>query len=170
MNRGIDMEDPKKLAGSSKPSMHFVPMNVMIGVARVFELGAKKYGLKNWRKQPVAMTTYYSAIHRHLVQFFEVGVDKDNESGQHHLDHVIASCMILRDGIDRKAIIDDRFDYEVKTGEMKDAPAPAHRIPISSPVSELRSPPAKIDTTALINSIEEDVIERKTPTLVRGKN
>jgi hypothetical protein len=203
------MEDPKKAYGAQKPSMHFVPMNVMIGVARVFELGAKKYGLKNWRKQPVSISTYYDAIHRHLTMFFEVGVDLDQESKQHHLDHVIANCMIIRDGVDRKSIIDDRKDVEVKTGPvLGGAPQrpgimtpdggnlpmldhdlemvrkntveettprpmgyvgkpPFHQPIMEHPADAKRREAGIVDVEKLLNAVaEEDVIERKPPTIV----
>jgi len=73
-------ENPKKAFGDLKPSAAYAPMNTMLPVYRVFELGAKKYGKKNWRRQPVDVATYYSAAQRHLVQFFEYQEDIDNES------------------------------------------------------------------------------------------
>lgn len=112
-------ENPKKAMGALKPCLHYVPMNVMLSVARVFELGARKYGLKNWRKQPVDVSTYYSAAYRHLIQFFEHGEDADAESEQHHLAHVVACCLIVMDGLERGALIDDRANYEVKTKDTK---------------------------------------------------
>lgn len=116
-----ETENPKKAHGALKPCASYAPMNVMASVYRVFELGAKKYGKKNWRKQPVDMSTYYDAALRHLDEFFERGVDKDAESGEHPLAHVIASCMIVLDGIERGEIRDDRQDYEVLTGRLADA-------------------------------------------------
>lgn len=112
-------ENPKKAFGALKPCMHYVPMNVMLAVAKVFELGAAKYGLKNFRVQPIDASTYYSAMHRHLIAFFEGGEDVDPESGQPHLAHVIAGAMILMDGLERGSLIDDRAAYEVKTGDNK---------------------------------------------------
>jgi len=106
-------ENPKKAAGALKPCLHYAPMNVMQQVARVFELGAHKYGLKNWRKQPVDVSTYYSAALRHLTEYFEHGVDIDAESGQSPLAHVIACCMIVLDGLEQGALIDDRFRSDV---------------------------------------------------------
>ena len=106
-------ENPKKACGSLKPSLHYAPMNVMPEVARVFELGARKYGFKNWRKQPIDVSTYYSAAMRHLNEFFENKVDADDESGQSPLAHVIACCMIVLDGLERGELIDDRDRAEV---------------------------------------------------------
>lgn len=108
-------QNPKKAFGLLKPCLHYVPMNVMLAVAKVFELGASKYGLKNWRRQPVDVSTYYSAANRHLIAFFEQGQDVDPESGQSHLAHVVACCLIVMDGLERESLIDDRQNYEVKT-------------------------------------------------------
>lgn len=108
-------ENPKKAYGALKPCASFTPMNVMLGVWRVFELGKRKYGLRNWRKQPVEISTYYNAAQRHLIEFFEHGIDKDPESGESPLAHVIACCMIVLDGIERDDIADDRKKTEVLT-------------------------------------------------------
>ncbi len=114
----METENPKKAYGALKPCASFAPMNVMLGVYRVFELGAEKYGRKNWRSQPVDMSTYYNAAQRHLIEFFEQRIDADTESGQSPLAHVIACCMIVLDGIERNEIKDDRAFTEVITGKL----------------------------------------------------
>ncbi len=108
-------DNPKQAQGDAKPGMHYVPGKTFLAVAEVFKLGAAKYGLKNWRKQPIRASSYYSAMHRHLLDWFEGGVDMDPESHHHHLAHVIASCMIILDAMEHNALIDDRADAEVKT-------------------------------------------------------
>jgi hypothetical protein len=113
----VETENPKEAYGALKPCASYAPMNVMLGVYRVFELGAKKYGRKNWRKQPVDISTYYNAAQRHLIEFFEQRIDADPESGQSPLAHVIACCMIILDGIERGEIKDDRGLTEVLTGK-----------------------------------------------------
>ena len=70
-------EDPKKACGDAKPSVRFMPLAPILDVARVFESGAGKYGLRNWEAQPIAYSTYYSAIFRHLIEWFECGEDAD---------------------------------------------------------------------------------------------
>lgn len=117
----METENPKKAYGALKPCASYAPMNVMLGVYRVFELGAKKYGRKNWRKQPVDISTYYNAAQRHLIEFFEQRIDADPESGQSPLAHVIACCMIILDGIERKEIKDDRAFTEVLTGKLAES-------------------------------------------------
>lgn len=108
-------DNPKKAHGALKPSASFAPMNVMPSVFRVFELGAAKYGKKNWREQPVDASTYMDAAQRHLIEWFEQGIDSDPESGQSPLAHVIACCMIVMDGLERGELKDDRLHTEVLT-------------------------------------------------------
>lgn len=99
--------------------MHLVPTKPMMGVARVMEIGAKKYGRKNWRVQPINASTYYSAIHRHLTQWFEDGENADVESEQHHLAHVVACALIILDGLDHGTLQDDRAFCEALTSKIK---------------------------------------------------
>lgn len=109
-------EDPKARHGAAKPCIHYLPMQPMLDVARVMELGARKYGIKNWREQPVAASTYYSAMFRHLVAWFESLEEMDPESGEHHLAHVIASALLVLDSQERDVLVDDRAKVEVKRG------------------------------------------------------
>ena len=113
--------NPKAPYGLQKPSVHFIAMNTLRDVARVMSLGSDKYGLKNYRAQPVAASTYYDAAFRHLIDWFEGPEDapgnpedNDRESGITHLAHVIACCTILMDAMRRGLLIDDRCKTEVK--------------------------------------------------------
>jgi len=107
-------ENPKKAFGTLKPSIHNIPMQPLLAqVAGVMALGAKKYGIKNWRKQPIDASTYYDAIFRHLEQWFEEREDKDIESGKHHLAHIVAGALIVLDAIEHGTLIDDRGRSEV---------------------------------------------------------
>jgi hypothetical protein len=115
-DRRPSVDNPKKAMGDLKPSAHFVPMGPILKyVTKVMELGAKKYGLKNWRKQPIRASTYYSAALRHLSAWFEDGEWLDPESGQPHLAHAICCCLLVLDSTDRGILVDDRDDAEVLT-------------------------------------------------------
>lgn len=114
------VENPKEAFGRLKPCLHKVPMHVMLEVAGVMEIGAAKYGLKNWRVQPINASTYYSAVLRHLIAWFECGEDADPESNKHHLAHVMACCAIVIDGLDRGTLLDDRaFAEALHTNQAK---------------------------------------------------
>jgi hypothetical protein len=99
--------NPKDAVGATKPQLHLVPPSALIHMAKVFELGAKKYGPYNWRGNAVNMTVYISAAMRHLVSMLD-GQTIDPESGEPHAAHV-ADCMaILMDAGDTGNLIDDR--------------------------------------------------------------
>ena len=99
--------NPKSAFGSKKPSPHLIPGTAQIELARVFALGAAKYGPFNWRETSVAASVYQSAALRHLLQWFD-GDDRDTESGASHLAHAMACCAILLDASHTGNLIDDR--------------------------------------------------------------
>lgn len=103
----VEQANPKDLAGRSKPSMGFIPVGAMESVARVMELGARKYGPYNWREQPIKKMTYAHAALRHLFAWIG-GEDNDPESLQPHLAHVAACMLIVIDAMRSNACIEDR--------------------------------------------------------------
>lgn len=111
-------ENPKEYLGREKDCIQYIPMKLILRLARVHKLGADKYGQKNWRVQPVRMSTYYNAMFRHMVEWFEGLEDMDPESKEHHLLHVVACALIILDGIEKNSIADDRAFAEVKTGKL----------------------------------------------------
>ena len=112
-------DNPKNAYGAAKPCIQFIPMNVMLSVAQVMKLGADKYGQKNWRIQHIRASTYYNAMFRHMVAWFEGNEDLDPESGEPHLAHAICCALIILDGLERGELIDDRAYAEVKTEGVK---------------------------------------------------
>lgn len=100
-------ENPKKQCGAVKTQYHLIPSTALTGMAKVFKLGADKYGAYNWRNEPVDISTYYSAIMRHLIAYWE-GEDIDPESGQPHLWHIACCAAILGDSLERGILKDDR--------------------------------------------------------------
>jgi hypothetical protein len=95
-----------------KIPMEQIPLRALHGVARVLAGGAKKYGFRNWRVEPIAASTYVGAILRHLQEWQE-GSDNDTDSGEHPLAHVIASCLLVIDAEKQGTLIDDRARSEV---------------------------------------------------------
>lgn len=114
----MEIDNPKKAMGDLKPCVHYAPMSVMLQVAEVMRGGAKKYGVKNWRAQPIKVSTYYDAMFRHLTAWFEDGRDLDDESGQPHLAHIIACAMLLMDSQRLGILVDDRHECEVLTKDI----------------------------------------------------
>lgn len=102
-----DVTNPKDLLGSKKPAMWLIPQSALVFMAKVMELGAKKYGAYNWRDKQVRGTVYVSAAQRHLASWLD-GDSTDEESGVSHLAHVMACCSIILDAQATGNLIDDR--------------------------------------------------------------
>ena len=99
--------DPKGYAGSLKAPLHLLPPVAMEQIAWVLKHGAERYGKYNWRDNKVCMTTYISAMRRHLGSWQD-GEDLDPDSGISHLAHIAASAMILLDAERCGTLVDDR--------------------------------------------------------------
>lgn len=64
-------------------------------IAGAFSYGAKKYGDRNWEKAPgLRSLQFFGSMRRHLNKW-RAGEDIDPESGEPHLAHVGANCMML---------------------------------------------------------------------------
>lgn len=89
-------KDPKAEVGSKKCPMYLLPPEALRKTAWAHALGAGRYGPYNWRDTGVELSTYISAIMRHLMLVHD-GEWIDPESGQPHVAHIAASCNILMD-------------------------------------------------------------------------
>lgn len=101
--------NPKDILGLKKPPLRLVPPALLLYVARVMGLGAKKYGPFNWRTegQPVRRTVYLEAAMRHILSALD-GEDIDPESGQPHEAHAAACMGIILDAGSLGQLVDDR--------------------------------------------------------------
>lgn len=75
--------------------------------AAVHKHGADKYGVRNWRKDPIRASTYIAAIQRHL-DAWAAGEDLDRDSGLPHLSHIRACCAVALDAGMHGTLVDDR--------------------------------------------------------------
>ena len=96
-----------------KAPLEFIPLNVLAGDAIVHKHGADKYGIRNWRKDEILMSTYVGAILRHLVAWAD-GEDLDPDSGVNHLHHIRACCAAVVDAQALDKAVDDRTTTESK--------------------------------------------------------
>lgn len=103
--------NPKDLVGEKKTPLRLVPKVAVAEMARVMELGAKKYGPYNWRENDVRLSIYIEAARRHL-DLLEHGEDLDCESGANHAAHVMACMGIVLDASATGNLIDDRYKNE----------------------------------------------------------
>lgn len=99
--------DEKIKAASGKPPLGLIPTEALIGPSRVFAYGAAKYAPGNFYQASIddgAGERYVSAALRHLGAMQEANglhsyyslICGDRESGLPHLDHAIASLLMLR--------------------------------------------------------------------------
>jgi len=91
-----------KRYNSGKPKLDLLPLDMLTGLARVLEMGEKKYGRNNWRKGAPA-TEQVACLLRHLQPIMEaLNADKgseflyDTESGLPHVDHILFNVISLR--------------------------------------------------------------------------
>jgi hypothetical protein len=105
--RPLPDDNPKTRYGIKKPSTFAIPASALVHLGMAMENGRDKYGLYNWREKSVAVSVYYDAIMRHLMEYRD-GCDFDIESECHPLAHVMACCAILLDADQQKNLIDDR--------------------------------------------------------------
>lgn len=109
------MSNPKYVEAQklNKTPFEFIPLTALCGVARVLRHGAIKYGRKNWRKDPIMASTYQGAMMRHLMAYYD-GETLDPDSGENHLSHIMANCIVMLDATTHKTLIDDRLEMESK--------------------------------------------------------
>jgi hypothetical protein len=109
MDPSLELPDgnPKTVHGMSKSGIEGVPVAPLFMVGDVMRLGCRKYGLTNWRHDPISASVYYNAAMRHILSWWD-GQDSDLESGQSHLAHAVACLMILMDARLSDDLNDDR--------------------------------------------------------------
>lgn len=78
-----------------KPEYEMLPLELLSGVNKILQYGAKKYSVNNWKKQDFQMSRAYNALLRHMIAFWN-GEDKDKESGLSHLDHAMCNLLFLK--------------------------------------------------------------------------
>lgn len=101
--------NPKKRYGDMKPPVHLVPPALVIGAARAFGEGARKYGAFNWRTTKVESMTYIGAILRHACALLDgEDVDPESQDGKLHIEGIAACVGILLDAQHGGFLIDNR--------------------------------------------------------------
>ncbi len=91
---------------SGKPCISDIPQLSLMSVAKVFNYGAKKYEKFNY-SHGTDWLRYYDAAQRHMNSWM-TNDDIDDESHQNHLDHAIASLLMLRENIHLNKGTDNR--------------------------------------------------------------
>jgi len=92
---------------TGKPRLSLIPKSALWGMAKAFTYGEKKYGTHNFRKG-ISYSRLADATMRHLTAYME-GEDNDDESGNPHLDHALASLAMLKFMSVHRQGMDDRW-------------------------------------------------------------
>lgn len=99
--------NPKTLVGATKVPLHLVPPSAKHYLALALEDGGRKYGPYNWRDSAISVSTYKSALERHMDAFWD-GEDLASDSGVHHVAHAMACCALILDALSVDKLVDDR--------------------------------------------------------------
>jgi hypothetical protein len=103
-------------ANRGKLPMHLIPPEALESLAEVLRYGASKYDDRNWERGFPMMEACYACCQRHLLAWSK-GIDLDDESGLHHIDHALTNLAMLVTFIRRnRTDLDDRPNLENKNG------------------------------------------------------
>jgi hypothetical protein len=124
-----DLGSTKKGSGAranrGKVALSLFPMHLLAGASRIFMGGAMKYAQWNWAKG-MQHSTCVDCFLRHFNKWWYMGEDIDDESGEHHIDHMICNLIMLRhyivafkEGDDRPPQAITHFDeaWDFATGD-----------------------------------------------------
>lgn len=92
---------------AGKPKISLIPQEALWGMAQALTYGSNKYGMYNF-KEGIAYTRLADAAYRHLSAFMN-GEDIDEESGNNHLFHAMASLAMLTYMQAERKDMDDRY-------------------------------------------------------------
>ncbi len=109
--------NPKTTHGIAKPSLHSIPPLALLHLGQAMADGNRKYGLVNWRHDPITMSVYWNAMMRHMLALWD-GEDVDPTTGIKHLAYIMANCAILLDAEEQGTLTDDRSPIPGKTAEL----------------------------------------------------
>lgn len=112
--------NPKSRFGVAKPGISAIPPVALLHCGEAMRDGEAKYGLFNWREHEVSASVYYNAAFRHLAAWWE-GEKCAQDSGVHHLGHVMACCAILIDAETQGQLNDDRTPHGADFQALVDA-------------------------------------------------
>lgn len=104
-----------RAAADGKLRLELVETALTHPLAHVLAHGADKYGVRNWRTQPIEARTYVGAMRRHLDAWAD-GQNDDPDSGEAHLVHLAACCMVVLDAAAHGTLTDNRDYAEAKPG------------------------------------------------------
>ena len=103
------METEGRKESDGKLDWSLLPIDALEGTVRVFEKGNIKYGGPRTWLPGIMFSKLFASVCRHSFDWFFRRLDKDPESGEHPLCHVVANCLMMLTYIEN-----DRFDDRPK--------------------------------------------------------
>lgn len=106
-------DKPKEAMRFTEGKLRFdlLPIEALIELTRVFDMGAIKYDDNNWRKG-MKWSQVYRPIFSHLFKWLS-GQEIDKETGCHHLAMVAWNALVLLTYSIRKLGTDDRTKFAI---------------------------------------------------------
>jgi hypothetical protein len=97
---------------SGKFRMDLVPSSMIYAMAKVMEVGSKKYSVHNWRRG-MKWSKPYSFLMRHMQKWNDCE-DLDSETNLSHLYHALANIAMLIEYETTCPELDDRYKGKVR--------------------------------------------------------
>lgn len=103
-----------------KERFDLFPIMPLLDLAKLFTIGAIKYGVRNW-ENGMKFGRLFSAMMRHAVKWW-AGEKYDSVDGQHHLTSVMWNAMVLMELENTHPEMDDRApqNYPMRNNERAD--------------------------------------------------
>lgn len=119
----MDKINPEETTGgvkhdAEKECFDLFPMIPLLELAKLFTLGAIKYGVRNWEKG-MKFGRLFAAMMRHAIKWW-AGEEYDPENGQHHLTAVAWNALALRELQRTHPEMDDREPQNYPMKEKED--------------------------------------------------
>ena len=122
-NNVKDKINPEETTGgikydAEKECFDLFPMIPLLELAKLFTLGAIKYGVRNWEKG-MKFGRLFAAMMRHAIKWW-AGEIYDPVDGQHHLTAVMWNAMVLMELERTHPEMDDREPQNYPLREKED--------------------------------------------------
>lgn len=97
----------------TKVQTSLFPVRAYLATCKVFTYGGQKYSIGNWKEgDGFKYTRLLNAMDRH-IKAFQMGEDKDNETGMPHLAHAMCCLAMLLEACETNTGIDDRTEGQI---------------------------------------------------------
>ena len=163
--------NPKDVVGVRKVPFSCLPCGPLAEAAIGMQEGAMKYGRHNYRDEGVLASTYYDAVYRHMMDWWE-GEDIDPGSGLAHVTKAITSLLVLRDAQMNGKCVDDRpirmtnknwlEDLNQRSSALVDKYTNPKMPYLHKPVAVLKKKENHLAVDKSLHNMWEDLIDRDT--------